>query len=238
MYNQKKVSVIVPAAGSGKRIAKHNDTKTKKQFLKLEGQPILIYPLQVLDKCELIDEIILVIPEELYNYTKETILSRYPIKKLKNIVLGGKERQDSVYNGLQQVSEDTHWVMVHDGVRPFINENLLYRLLKGLENYQAAILAVPAKDTIKIVINQIVKDTPSRDSLWLIQTPQIFNYKILHNAYNKASQENYYGTDDASLVERLGIEIKVVKGDYNNIKITTPDDLIYAKQLLALYKEI
>ena len=124
--------------------------------------------------------------------------------------------------------------MIHDGVRPFINENLLYRLLKGLENYQAAILAVPAKDTIKIVMNQIVKDTPSRDLLWLVQTPQIFTYKILYDAYNKASQENYYGTDDASLVERLGVEIKVIKGDYNNIKITTPDDLIYAKQLLAL----
>jgi len=213
------ISVIVPAAGSGNRMK----SDIKKQFLELQGHPILFHTLSVFQKCEEISEIIVVCPNELCSFVSKEIT--YTLDKVKTVVPGGKERQDSVLCGLQHVSEQADVILVHDGVRPFIRPNEIKKLCTELENHDAAVIAVPVKNTIKVVQDKFVEHTPDRSSLWAIQTPQGMKADIFRKCYAQLANDSILGTDESSIAEHYGYQVKVIEGDYKNIKITTPEDL-------------
>ncbi|CAG9622246.1 2-C-methyl-D-erythritol 4-phosphate cytidylyltransferase [Sutcliffiella rhizosphaerae] len=219
--------VIVLAAGQGKRMK----AGINKQFIELEGKPVIIHTLSVFEKDPHCQEIKLVINEKESDIFHK-LLTVYPLKKVKEIVFGGKERQDSVYNGL--IATDTKGiVLVHDGARPFVSNSVIHRLVDAAAKEGAAIVGVPVKDTIKKVgHDQLVEETVERSSLWSVQTPQAFRFDILMNAHEEARKTGYQGTDEASLVERISVPVKMVEGDYENIKLTTPEDLILAKAIL------
>lgn len=227
---------IVPAAGLSKRFGQG----LNKPFLKLGGKPLLIWPLDIMEAIPAIKEIIPVLKKEDMEHARE-IFKRYRITKINKIAAGGKERQDSVYNGLKLIEEKNSIVIIHDGVRPFIEKNLIEKAIQEFleadkereKNIDGLIFAVPPKDTIKDAKNEIIKKTLKRDSLWAVQTPQIFHYKTIFSAYNKAIKNGFYSTDDAALVERLGGKIKIIMGSYENIKITTPEDLQFAEFLVS-----
>jgi 2-C-methyl-D-erythritol 4-phosphate cytidylyltransferase len=217
-----KVSVIIPAAGSGTRIG----GEIKKQFLPLKGKPIIVYTLQQFEHCSDVDEVALAVPESAMSQM-ETIVAQYHINKVSKIIGGGAKRQDSVRNVLNRlVLKDSDIVLVHDGVRPFIEIKRITHLIKICKEYGAAVLAVQPKDTIRRSIDgRIFDQTLDRSALWLIQTPQAFHAKLLVKAYEEAKKDKFYSTDEAALVERLGIKARIVEGNYDNIKITTPADL-------------
>lgn len=227
-----KVVAIVPSAGKGERMGK------KKEFLLLGDRPILAHTLKPLEDHSQISEIILVVNEKSIEKCKREIVEKYGFKKVKEVIVGGKERQDSVYNGLKEVKKDCDIILIHDGARPFLTEDLITRSIQEAEKHKAAVVAVPCIDTIKFA--QKEKDTAletlDREYLWMAQTPQTFKYKIILKAYEKAREENFKGTDDASLVERMNQPVKIVRGSYDNIKITTPQDLILAEAILAKRK--
>ena len=217
-----KCTAIVLAAGQGKRMG----TAVQKQYLELAGKPVLYYSLQVFQTSSLIDEIILVVGEGQQVYCEREIVSKYQISKVKSIVQGGAERYISVWNGLREVSEG--YVFIHDGARPFIEEEILMRAYKGVQEYQACVVGMPVKDTIKISDKEgLVADTPERSRLWMVQTPQVFETALVKEAYEELMQRAETNvTDDAMVVERmLGSKVKLVEGSYRNIKITTPEDL-------------
>ena len=217
-----KCTAIVLAAGQGKRMG----TAVQKQYLELAGKPVLYYSLQVFQTSPLIDEIILVVGEGQQVYCEREIVSKYQISKVKSIVQGGAERYISVWNGLREVSEG--YVFIHDGARPFIEEEILMRAYKGVQEYQACVVGMPVKDTIKISDEEgLVADTPERSRLWMVQTPQVFETALVKEAYEKLMQRTETNvTDDAMVVEQmLGSKVKLVEGSYRNIKITTPEDL-------------
>lgn len=226
------VSAIVLAAGKGLRFG----AKIPKPLLKLNAKPILIYCLNTLSRCREIKEIILVVnPENLKAIIRK--IKPYRIKKLKAVVLGGRERQDSVINGLKSLNPKTDLVLIHDGVRPFMEAKNISSLIKEAKRYGAAILGVPVKATIKRVKVKglrvkgrfIVEKTLDRNNLWEVQTPQVFKKELILKAYKKFG--NTLVTDDASLVEKLGVKVRIVMGTYSNIKITTAEDLIIAKAI-------
>ncbi|MCL6605852.1 MAG: 2-C-methyl-D-erythritol 4-phosphate cytidylyltransferase [Paenibacillus sp.] len=217
------VGVVIVAAGRGTRMG----TAESKQFLLLQDKPIVVHTLEVFQHHELISEIVLVTGEEDIERCKEWITD-YKLGKVTAVISGGSERQHSVYKGLQKLK--TQWVMVHDGVRPFVQPNQLEACFQRAKKMGASVLAVPVKDTIKQVDDAgIVISTPDRRSLWAIQTPQTFRLSELKAAYELAEREGYVGTDDSSLAERAGISVSVVEGSYSNIKITTPEDLDFAE---------
>jgi 2-C-methyl-D-erythritol 4-phosphate cytidylyltransferase len=230
-YKMKNVAIIV-AGGLGKRI----EGNLPKQFLTLGGKPILAHTIEKFQRCDLVDEIILVVPEDHLGYCSQTIVEGYSFDKIRRIVCGGKERQDSVYQGLKACSNSTSLVVIHDGVRPLISVEKISESIELCRNKKAVIVAVPVKDTIKRVVDSSVIATLDRTKLWLVQTPQVFEYKLIWDAYEKAIGENFIGTDDSALVERLGCEVAVLEGEYNNIKITTKEDLIMAEKLLEIEK--
>lgn len=218
-----RVGVVIVAAGRGTRMG----TSESKQYLLLQGKPIVIHTLEVFQKHELISEIVLVIGEEDMERCYQWI-DTYKLDKVKAVVPGGAERQHSVYQGLLKL--ETTWVMVHDGVRPFVRPEELEACYQRARQVGASVLAVPVKDTIKQVdVAGTVLSTPDRRSLWAIQTPQTFRLSELKGAYELAKQDAYVGTDDSSLAERAGIPVSVVEGSYSNIKITTPEDLDFAE---------
>lgn len=224
-----KYSVIIPAAGQGKRMK----AGFNKQFIMLQNKPVIIHTLLTFEQDINCNRIILVINSaEVQEF--QQLCATYNISKAL-LVEGGKERQHSVYNGLQKATDDI--VLIHDGARPFITESLIEKVAMKAEQYEAAIVAVPVKDTIKLIMDEIVQKTLERSSLWAIQTPQAFRLSLIKQAHELARQDNYVGTDDASLVERMGKEVHVVLGDYRNIKLTTPDDLIIANAILEDIKE-
>lgn len=223
--------VVIPAAGQGKRM----NAGKNKQFILLEGVPVIIHTLRVFQKHSLCEGIILVINDQERD-DFSLLLESYNINKVINIVSGGKERQDSVYNGLKVVSNEV-MVLVHDGARPFIKLATIEKLLEVATIKGAATVAVPVKETIKRVEENQVKETIERASLWSVQTPQAFRLPIILEAHKRAKSEGYMGTDDASLLERLGQTVAVVQGDYTNIKLTTPDDLLLAKAILDQKEE-
>jgi 2-C-methyl-D-erythritol 4-phosphate cytidylyltransferase len=225
-----KTTAVIPAAGQGRRMK----AETNKQYLPLAGVPLVVHTLQVFQKEPLIDEICLVVaPEEVF-WCQEKIVNHYGFSKVRTVLAGGKERQDSVYRGLQALPEDCQWVAVHDGARPLLIDHILQQTIREAWEHDAAVAAVPVKDTIKVATaNGLVRTTLNRQSLWSVQTPQVFNRHLLQKAYEIAFKEKYYGTDDASLVERLGFNVKLVTGDYENLKITTPEDLELAEVILA-----
>lgn len=223
-----KVVAIVPAAGLGRRFG----PGTNKSFKTLMGKPLLLWALETLETIDEITEIIPVLKEEDMEKGVE-IFEEFGLSKIKRIAPGGKERQDSVYNGLKQVDDNTGIVVIHDGVRPLVGKNLIQESIRQLRDCDGIIPGVPPKDTIKEIKDSIVRRTLKRDSLWAVQTPQVFFYKILYAAYEKAMMDGFYTTDDAAIVERYGGRIKVIMGSYNNIKITTPEDLLIAEFLLS-----
>jgi len=220
---------IVPAAGQGVRMG----SSAKKQFLSLGNLPVLAHTLRVLQDCDEIDAIILVVPDEDKTFCEEEIIGKYRIHKVASVVPGGKERQDSVYAGLQAIKNEPELVLVHDGVRPFLTMEMVLQTLKLASQGISAVVGVPVTDTIKSVdANHTVTGTVDRESLWSIQTPQAFPYPVLLKAHESAHKDGFYGTDDASLVERLGRPVHVLMGSHNNIKITSPQDLVLGEAIL------
>ena len=220
---------IVPSAGLGRRFGKDRN----KPFEMLGSKPVLIWAIETLESMPEITEIIPVL-KEADMQTGEELFSRHTINKVKRIAQGGKERQDSVYNGLKHMEDRRSAVLVHDGARPFLRAETVRKALDALPGYDGVVIGVTPKDTIKETGGDIISRTLDRDSLIAVQTPQVFYYEPLMDAHEKAQKQSFYGTDDAALVERYGGRIKVVKGEYTNIKITTPEDLVIAEALLAM----
>lgn len=224
-----KNSVIIVAGGSGKRMK----SAIAKQYIELKGRTILSYTIETFNKSKYIDEIILVTNEDALDFVKEEIVEKYNFEKVKAIVKGGSERQYSVYNGLKKVSLDSDVVFIHDGVRPFVGEEYIKNLSECAMEFGGCVLGAKVKDTIKVCDEKgFILDTPKRDSLWVAQTPQCFKFETITEAYKKAEKDGFLGTDDSMLVERIGVKLKMVEGDYNNIKITTPEDLYFGEVIL------
>lgn len=218
--------VIIPAAGQGKRMGAGKN----KLLIELKGVPILIHTLAVFEKDEQCTGIVLAInPQDESAF--RSLLERYHITKVKGLVPGGEERQHSIYNALKSV-ENGGVILVHDGARPFVKIEFVHRLAEAAEKTGAAIIGVPAKDTMKKVKDSVVIETVERSSLWVVQTPQAFRMSILLKAYQQAERDKFVGTDDASLVERIAVPVTMVEGDYDNIKLTTPEDLFFAEAIL------
>jgi 2-C-methyl-D-erythritol 4-phosphate cytidylyltransferase len=224
------VSAIIVAAGKGIRM---NDP-TRKQYLDLAGRPILAHSVIAFDACDMIDKIFLVIPKEDMEYCRKNILPLLELKNGLNLVPGGEQRQNSVYNGLQAMDKKTETVVVHDGVRPFIQSDKLESCILGARKFGACILGIPAGDTIKCVGKSgFIEETLARDNIWLAQTPQAFKYELIKRAHETAGRDGYTGSDDASLVERLGIDVRIINGSKDNIKITVREDLVVARAMLG-----
>ena len=228
------VTAIIAAGGLGKRFGH----RIKKQFLELNGQPILYYSLNRFEECELVSDIILVLPEdEIDEYTTK-IRKAGRFNKIKDIVPGGQHRQDSVYNAIQVISEETDILVVHDAARPLISINLIESTINEAVNQGCAICAVRVRDTIKKsgLYNSHVESTLDRESLYLAQTPQAFRYEIIKKAFDDAIANNFLGTDESSLVERIGYRPSIVPGSQFNIKITEQADIKLAKTYLEVVK--
>lgn len=230
---KKKCTAIVLAAGQGKRMG----TKVQKQYLEIDGKPVLYYSLYTFEQSKIIDEIILVVGEKQLEYCQDEIVSKYGISKVKKIVQGGAERYHSVWNGLQEV-DDEGYVFIHDGARPFVDEEILSRVYNDVQTCKSCVVGMPVKDTIKLADKEgFVDETPERSLVWMIQTPQVFETGLVKKAYALLmEQENPQVTDDAMVVEQmLGHKVKLTLGSYENIKITTPEDLdiaeIFVKKL-------
>ncbi len=221
--------VIIAAAGNGTRMQE----KTNKQYKILNNRPVLAYSLEFFEELGVVDEIIVVTRKKDLDYCKHEVIEKFGFTKVTAIIPGGKERQDSVYAGLQRMRNDTDFVAVHDGARPLLSSRVVHELLKEAKEWGAAIPGVVSKDTLKMVDRDgFVRQTLDRESVFHIQTPQIFKYDELLEAYRQAFEEQFTGTDDASLFERYIGRVKVVEGDYRNIKITTPSDLIIVQALI------
>lgn len=217
-----KAAAIVPAAGSGTRMG----MKTKKQFLALDGVPLLGYALKTMEAYPAVQDIVIVACPGEEGYCRTAVVEKLGLNKVAAIVPGGKERQDSVYNGLLALSPEFDIVVVHDGVRPLFSLDILASVISAAETYGAATCAVPAKDTVKLAgEDNFVTRTLPRDCTWLVQTPQAFRYELIVEAHRRARSDNLLATDDAALVESIGGRVKIVMGSYDNIKITTPEDL-------------
>jgi len=220
------VSAIVVAAGKGKRF----NSRASKAVFNLNSKPLVFYALNILNRSPQINEIIVVANKRNINRISSDVC-KYKFRKVNSIILGGKERQDSVSNGLKEISEKADLVLIHDAARPFINNVLVSQVINAAKKNKAAILGVKIKATIKESDSSLkVKRTLDRNRLWEIQTPQVFNRDIILKAYKKFS--NHKVTDDSMLVERLGVGVKIVPGSYSNIKITTPEDIALAKMII------
>jgi 2-C-methyl-D-erythritol 4-phosphate cytidylyltransferase/2-C-methyl-D-erythritol 2,4-cyclodiphosphate synthase len=219
---------IIPAGGVGKRLK----AQKAKQYLLLDSVPVLVHALKVFQRAKVINEVILVLPRDDIASSRQ-LINNYGLTKLSAVVAGGKERQDSVRNGLAAISRKCDVVVIHDAVRPFVTAGLIKQVVTAAKTTGAASAGVKAKDTIKETKkDNLVSATIPRQNLWLTQTPQAFKLELLKKAYIAAYRDKYYGTDDASLVERIGAKVKLIQGSYENIKITTPEDLILAKALM------
>jgi 2-C-methyl-D-erythritol 4-phosphate cytidylyltransferase len=223
-----EVGVVILAAGVGKRM----NSTTPKQFLKLQGKPILIHTLETFEQHPHISQITVVTNQDSLAQVNH-MLHEYGLQKVKQVVMGGEERQNSVYAGIKVT--ETGLVMVHDAVRAFVTADEITALIQAVNEHQpAATLAVPVKDTIKKVNETgMVEETLNRKELWSIQTPQMFDRYLLLRAHQQAESQATLATDDAMLVEMLGDSVKVVRGEYTNIKITTPDDIFLGEAILA-----
>ena len=224
-----KTVAIIPAGGLGKRLG----GDIAKQYLCLNSLPVLVHTIRVFQKSDVISEVVLVVPQDDIASVRKQIVEKYGLTKVSTIVAGGHERQDSVRNGLRAIAMKCDVVMVHDGVRPFVTGEMIARVAAAAADTGAASIGVKAKDTIKETTDENrVTGTLPRHNLWQTQTPQAFQYELLCKAYEAAAGDNFYGTDDASLVERLGAEVRMIAGSYENIKITTPEDLMMAEALM------
>ena len=222
--------VVIVAAGTGSRM----NMGINKQFIKLEGKEIIAYTIEKFYNNSNIEDIVVVVKEDESEFFKKEILDKYNFKNVK-IAYGGKERQDSVYNGLKLLDEKCDVVLIHDGARPFVSDKIIDKSIEEAKEHKAIVVGVPVKDTIKVIDNdKNIVDTPNRSVLWAVQTPQTFDCNILIHAYKDAFKNGFYGTDDAMLVERIGYKVKMLEGSYNNIKITTQEDLNVGSQILRV----
>lgn len=222
-------TAIILAGGRGSRM----QAGINKAYLPLRDKPILAHTIDVFNNNKFIDEIILVVGDGEESMFKSHILNKINPWKVKKIVIGGHERQNSVYNGLINLSDECSVVLIHDGARPFVSANVIEKCIEGAKEHGAVTTAVPVKETIKVVRNaNIIDYTPDRKDLWITQTPQAFKTDIIIKAHIFANESNFVGTDDAMLVEKLGMEVRIVEGEYENIKITTPEDLIMAEAIM------
>lgn len=221
---------VVPAAGRGARMGGH----IPKQYLSLGGVPVLIHSLRILEAVPAVQHIILAVSESERAYCNEEIIARYRLTKVVKVIAGGERRQDSVRHGLQEVQDGAEIVLVHDAVRPFITRELVERVITRALETGAAIAAIPMRDTIKRVgANALIEATVDRGQLWLAQTPQAFRTDLLRQAHHKAQRERFHATDDAQLLEWMGVGVAVVDGSEENMKITRPQDLAIGEAILA-----
>jgi 2-C-methyl-D-erythritol 4-phosphate cytidylyltransferase len=205
-----------------------------KQFLSLGGEPLIVHCLRILQAAHIVDEIILAVPEVDLDYCAHDLLRRYEFSKVKNVVPGGLERQDSVRLALERVPEETEIVLVHDAVRPFLTGQMVDDVIAAAEKHGAAIIALPMRDTVKQVgSDHVIQRTVDRRPLWLAQTPQAFRRPRLQEAHRKAHAEVIHATDDAFLVESLGHPVAVVEGSGENIKVTRLEDMVIGEAILA-----
>jgi len=223
------VAAIIVAAGQGIRMRE----SLRKQYLPLAGHPILAHTLMAIGKRDLVDHIYLVVPRDDFDFCRENVLSVLDGFRNVELVAGGERRQESVCKGLQQIEGGCSIVIIHDGVRPFVRKDQIDACIEGAGTFGACILGIPAYDTLKQVDNSgnIVATTP-RDAIWLAQTPQVFHYDLIKKAHDQARLDGFQGTDDASLVERLGATVKIIRGSRSNIKITNKEDLDIARALI------
>lgn len=227
---QGRCTAIVLAAGQGKRM----HSKIQKQFLEIGGKPILYYSMECFQKSPLIQDIILVTGEDMISYCQSEIVEKYGFTKVCKVTAGGKERYDSVYAGLL-CCQDTDYVYIHDGARPFVTEEMIQRGYEAVKRTNACVMGMPSKDTVKLANpSGYIKETPDRKIVWNIQTPQIFSYDLIRGAYESIRKKDMSNvTDDAMVVEQeTGTKILLVEGSYQNIKITTPEDLAVAEAFL------
>lgn len=232
---REKYTAVVLAAGKGTRMG----TSVAKQFLTIGEKPVVVYALEAFEHSDRVDQIILVTGADKIEYCQKEIIEKYGISKTVLVCAGGRERYESVWKALQalkkleqEAGKKTDYILIHDGARPFLSEEMLERLCAGVEKEKACVLGMPVKDTIKITDeNGRIKESPRRDLVWQAQTPQAFAAELLFAAFEKLMQHSTEGiTDDAMVVEQeVGISSVMVKGGYENIKITTPEDLLVAE---------
>ncbi len=225
----RKICVLIPAAGEGTRLK----GDVKKPYLRLAQMPILAHTIQRFDQNTAVDGIWVIVNKADLDKCYDTVIAPYTFQKVRELVAGGATRQISVYNGIQALPEDVDFVIVHDGVRPFVTDEIIFECLETAAEYGAAVAAVPVKETIKVANEEsFIVGTPVREKLWTVQTPQVFRKSLLVEAYQAAQAQQIIATDDASLVEQLGHPVKLVPGSYSNLKITTPEDLFIAEILV------
>ncbi|WP_088036598.1 2-C-methyl-D-erythritol 4-phosphate cytidylyltransferase [Evansella clarkii] len=225
-----KYNVVIPAAGQGKRMRAGKN----KQFINIGGIPLLIHTLHVFEEDSLCEGIILAVNK---NETEEikNLLDSYNIKKVIKVVEGGKERQQSVFQGLKAI-EGNPVVLIHDGARPFVQKHVVHKLVNTVTGKGACVTAVPVKDTIKQAAEGKIHKTIDRSSLWAVQTPQAFRHEEILKAHKQAAEDGFEGTDDASLIEYTGGNVYIIEGDYENIKITTPEDIMFGEAIISKRK--
>lgn len=224
-----KTCAIVVAAGKGSRMK----AGINKQFLNLKNKPILYYTLKNIAKNDNINEIILVLATDEIDYCRKNILDKYKINKVKTIVQGGDSRQQSVLNGLKAIDDEDTIVLIHDGARPFVSDDVIENGIKYAEDYGASACGVMPKDTIKLRYNDgFSKGVLDRESLFCVQTPQCFKYNIILESHENALKNNIQVTDDTMVVESFNHKVYLYEGSYTNIKITTPEDLIIGEKIL------
>ncbi|MBI4551390.1 MAG: 2-C-methyl-D-erythritol 4-phosphate cytidylyltransferase [Candidatus Latescibacteria bacterium] len=222
------VVALIPAAGRGLRMG----LDIGKPYVPLCGRPVLAHTVDAFDRCPHVDGCVLVVDPERQEHCRTHVVEAFGYRRVWRIVPGGATRQESVYRGLQAIEGDADIVIVHDGVRPLIEPEVIEESVVLCRTHGAVLVAVPVKETIKIVHDGVVVATPDRATLWAAQTPQTFSYALLRDAHERARADGYEGTDDAALVERLGHRVTILRGSYENIKLTTPEDVVVAEQIL------
>jgi 2-C-methyl-D-erythritol 4-phosphate cytidylyltransferase len=230
-----QVIAVIPAAGAGTRMG----SARSKQFMDLCGKPMLAVTLERFQKCDLVDRIVVVVSEHSVGYCKREIVDRFELAKVSKVIAGGKRRQESVRKGIEALSDSGKWILVHDGARPLVTAALIERVIRAGRRHRAVIPGIPVKDTLKQTdsLGRVVK-TVERGALWTIQTPQIFLHEDIEMAHRKAVEEQWEGaTDDAFLLEKIGIPVEVIEGEETNIKITTARDLEFARFFLSVSRE-
>jgi len=221
------LSVVIPAAGQGLRMG----AKVPKQFIELNGKPIIHHTIAIFEALDWVDTIILCVPKEEVSHVQKEMANQTKVK----VAIGGEKRQDSVYNGLKAVGKNSGFVAVHDGVRPFITEDLIKTVFEGAKKFGAAVAAIPMNDTLKRADKEgLLQENVERENLWRMQTPQIFRTELLLEAMEKAQSERFYGTDEGSLLQFIGKPVKFILGSEFNIKITRPEDLALGEWIFSL----
>jgi 2-C-methyl-D-erythritol 4-phosphate cytidylyltransferase len=227
MKTTRNIAIVV-AAGTGSRIG----GVLPKQFLPICDKPMMVYSLELFEKSDLIDEIILVVHQDYLSYASQAIVDEYKLRKIRKITAGGETRQESVLAGLSACPTGIDLVAIHDAARPFLSDDLFKLVMTRAAETGAAILAVQAKESIKLGDKGVISKTLKRDTIWIAQTPQVFRFTGILDAHQRAEAAQFEATDDSELFEQYGGQVAIVPGSHNNIKITTPADLVLAQAII------